>query len=731
MTSKSKLLEKKQKRLKMLEDLERFSSVVIIQSLIRGKLSRRIREIKGKLSNDINKNNNNSPVRSPKVPKLELNTMNSNNNTKDGKLSSPLMPKQSVESPKRKKVIDSPLDLENRMQAEMNRKSIRGNNGSKNNTPRSGNTTPTTPTNRTSILKSPRSDRDKSDGSIERSKSVRFSANLESTEAVNNDNVYNSTDNNTVTTTPDNTDRLRPRSKDEALLTSLAKATIVHTLTSELIDYSESEDLLLKELHKCDALQWPKLNAASYDYITIKKKNATNDSSGGNTSNSSGEEDDAEEDVAWPSLEDTTTIDANNNGDVQDEGNSNGDILNWIRTYNKLLVRTVTWNLEAKPPPPVEDVVKTLIPRNKYHMIIVGTEECERSIAQSALLPSKKNWESYCLQMVGDNYLPVHSQTLQAIHIVCFVHKAVAPLIKEVKGASVPTGIGNVLGNKGCTAIQFMFASTSFLVINAHLAAHQDGVDERNLNFQTIAKKLPRILAKRKQRRSSSSNALSLMDNQNNLMLRRSGSFDMGSDTAIADANDHSTVPNANAFLRDSQDSSINVSSSFDLNGVNNSDAWKGESISNISDRVIFMGDLNYRIQAPRRVVDVALQKGRIDVLLPRDQLSYSKNNSQVIFQGFTENEIKFKPTYKFDSSVNIYDTSSKQRIPSWTDRILYVPRGLDCLSYNSDMTIRSSDHRPVYATFACDVDISSHEDYFDGIHDDIGVSESQVCTIM
>ena len=134
MTSKSKLLEKKQKRLKMLEDLERFSSVVIIQSLIRGKLSRRIREIKGKLSNDINKNNNNSPVRSPKVPKLELNTMNSNNNTKDGKLSSPLMPKQSVESPKRKKVIGSPLDLENRMQAEMNRKSIGGNNGSKNNT---------------------------------------------------------------------------------------------------------------------------------------------------------------------------------------------------------------------------------------------------------------------------------------------------------------------------------------------------------------------------------------------------------------------------------------------------------------------------------------------------------------------------------------------------------------------------------------------------------------------
>ncbi|KAF4685354.1 inositol [Perkinsus olseni] len=36
------------------------------------------------------------------------------------------------------------------------------------------------------------------------------------------------------------------------------------------------------------------------------------------------------------------------------------------------------------------------------------------------------------------------------------------------------------------------------------------------------------------------------------------------------------------------------------------------------------------------------------------------------------ESPIFFPPTYKFDMGTNVYDTSDKQRIPSWTDRILW-----------------------------------------------------------
>ena len=41
-------------------------------------------------------------------------------------------------------------------------------------------------------------------------------------------------------------------------------------------------------------------------------------------------------------------------------------------------------------------------------------------------------------------------------------------------------------------------------------------------------------------------------------------------------------------------------------------------------------------------------------------------------FNGFQEAAIHFPPTFKFDPGTNDYDSSSKQRVPSYTDRILY-----------------------------------------------------------
>lgn len=50
------------------------------------------------------------------------------------------------------------------------------------------------------------------------------------------------------------------------------------------------------------------------------------------------------------------------------------------------------------------------------------------------------------------------------------------------------------------------------------------------------------------------------------------------------------------------------------------------------------------------------------------------------------EGEIDFCPTYKFDIGTDIYDTSSKQRVPSYTDRILFLqnPNQLKQLHYKS-----------------------------------------------
>jgi hypothetical protein len=67
----------------------------------------------------------------------------------------------------------------------------------------------------------------------------------------------------------------------------------------------------------------------------------------------------------------------------------------------------------------------------------------------------------------------------------------------------------------------------------------------------------------------------------------------------------------------------------------------------------------------------------------------------------YVEPSLNFKPTYKFDLNSDLYDTGKKKRIPAWTDRILFVERGMKCDAYHADFSLRTSDHRPVMATFS------------------------------
>jgi hypothetical protein len=64
------------------------------------------------------------------------------------------------------------------------------------------------------------------------------------------------------------------------------------------------------------------------------------------------------------------------------------------------------------------------------------------------------------------------------------------------------------------------------------------------------------------------------------------------------------------------------------------------------------------------------------------------------------EGIINFMPTYKFVINSNQYDT---ERIPRWTDRILYKSKksyDIMLCEYSSIRDISISDHRPVYAIF-------------------------------
>jgi hypothetical protein len=96
-------------------------------------------------------------------------------------------------------------------------------------------------------------------------------------------------------------------------------------------------------------------------------------------------------------------------------------------------------------------------------------------------------------------------------------------------------------------------------------------------------------------------------------------------------------------------------------------------------DYKFLLGDLNFRIncgnaEARSMIDDYVNLKGNqrlheandvLSTLLSYDQLNQSKQSNDIL-EKYQEGSISFLPTYKYDSYSNVYDSSKKQRVPSW-----------------------------------------------------------------
>jgi hypothetical protein len=65
------------------------------------------------------------------------------------------------------------------------------------------------------------------------------------------------------------------------------------------------------------------------------------------------------------------------------------------------------------------------------------------------------------------------------------------------------------------------------------------------------------------------------------------------------------------------------------------------------------------------------VQKREFEYLLKYDQLRVGILEGS-IFRTFVEAEITFPPTFKYDVGTDTFDTSTKHRVPSYTDRVLF-----------------------------------------------------------
>lgn len=174
------------------------------------------------------------------------------------------------------------------------------------------------------------------------------------------------------------------------------------------------------------------------------------------------------------------------------------------------------------------------------------------------------------------------------------MRRGLAPFVSQVRSDAVSCGIARVVGNKGGVAVSFLFGGTRLAFVNCHLAAHTHGTEDRNRDFHRLASSLlagPR-----------------------------------GCRPGAARANRVSPL---------SPDSSAPPPSS-------------GRGLLPGHDLVVWMGDLNYRVEGSRAAIESAMRDGLFEVLESNDQLLRERDVRRV-FEGFREGPLHFRPTFKFD----------------------------------------------------------------------------------
>ncbi|WVZ72583.1 hypothetical protein U9M48_021016 [Paspalum notatum var. saurae] len=126
-------------------------------------------------------------------------------------------------------------------------------------------------------------------------------------------------------------------------------------------------------------------------------------------------------------------------------------------------------------------------------------------------------------------------------------------------------------------------------------------------------------------------------------------------------------------------------------------------------DRIFWLGDLNYRLDVSYERAHELISTGSWSKLAEMDQLKRELKKGRA-FDGWTEGVMEFAPTYKYELNSSKYigdHHRGGRRTPAWCDRVLSYGKGLRLLSYRrSELAL--SDHRPVTATYAAEVEVFS-----------------------
>jgi phosphatidylinositol-bisphosphatase len=245
--------------------------------------------------------------------------------------------------------------------------------------------------------------------------------------------------------------------------------------------------------------------------------------------------------------------------------------------------------------------------------------------------PAQANkWKASLEAALPSNYKLVAEQQLLGLWLVIYASPSLAPHVRNVSTTSVGTGLMGYMANKGAVTARIVLGETTRLVfVNSHLGAGADkaAVQRRNWDFSQIASR-----------------------------------------TRFAPITDSLGAQSQGEGLGDEEFAFWFGDLNYRIEGMGGDDVRRLLTVHTSNFEQSNTADLES--------ADPASLQTTISCLLPHDELHQQMKSGKAFHDGWEEGPICFLPTYKYDvGKVGVFDSSEKQRCPSWCDRIVYRTR--------------------------------------------------------
>lgn len=353
---------------------------------------------------------------------------------------------------------------------------------------------------------------------------------------------------------------------------------------------------------------------------------------------------------------------------------------------------------------PAKSAIDTGSGQNDIGLYVLGLQEIvDISSTTEVLRPylfsdthAGSKWKDAIEQVLPPGYQLVAEQQLIGLYLIVYASPSLALTISSVSTTSIGTGIWHH-GNKGAVAARIVLGETTRMVfINCHLAAGTGKLylQRRNEDAAEIVKQIKFSPVESDGVQEDLGDVLGDEDVtfwfgdlnyrldsmpgedvRRLLMLHTQNRYHAGTDAKTEVTGDSSEVS--------SEVAQVGASDRNTKDDRLSSDTAIGRPTQSQSSSTQMGPEFEDPSEDPSEdpIANPYSLQTTLSSLLPHDEL-HAQMDVGKAFGGWREGPIRFLPTYKYDiGEEGIFDSSEKQRGPSWCDRILYRTRK-DILRY-------------------------------------------------